>query len=413
MVDFPKGLVAPPTQFDRVLWFLRDNTSGIVGMCGLIVVAVYYVFVWTKVGRDPKRGTIVVRYEPPEGLSPAAMRYLKHRSYDDRSLVSAIVDLGVKKQLAIEEVGSAYRMTRLQSPNAELSPEESKLLQNLFSASTTLTIGSQYESGLAKASATLESDLRKLEAGWLHSNAAKMVLGILISLATFGLMLLEVPDVDNSRTGAAILSIFVCVFPLAVIGMIRQGWKTRKNLIGAAVFTVAWIAMLAFFIFLTNVSVAVVLALLIAANAIFYSKRTALTPAGRALLDEVDGFQEFLVAVESDRIRRLNPPNKTPELFERYLPYALALSVEQRWAEQFAGVLAQAATATGETINYFPSFYMSSSQASFDAGRFTSSLSDGFSSALSSSSSPPGSSSGSDSSGSSGGGGGGGGGGGW
>jgi hypothetical protein len=43
-----------------------------------------------------------------------------------------------------------------------------------------------------------------------------------------------------------------------------------------------------------------------------------------------------------ERLNQLNPPEKTPELFEKFLPYALALNVEQEWCEKFADVLAQA-----------------------------------------------------------------------
>ena len=50
----------------------------------------------------------------------------------------------------------------------------------------------------------------------------------------------------------------------------------------------------------------------------------------------------YLGVAEEDRLNALNPPEKTPELFERFLPYAVALDVENRWAERFAGVLAAA-----------------------------------------------------------------------
>ena len=40
-------------------------------------------------------------------------------------------------------------------------------------------------------------------------------------------------------------------------------------------------------------------------------------------------------------------PQDTPEVFEKYLPYAIALGVENRWADRFAGVLA-AASAQGQ-----------------------------------------------------------------
>ena len=105
-----------------------------------------------------------------------------------------------------------------------------------------------------------------------------------------------------------------------------------------------------------------------------------------------------------------NPPKKTPELFEAYLPFALALGVDQAWSEKFAAVLATIRGPDGQA--YQPAWYSGTwNMAKFS--RSVNSLSSGLSSAVSSSVTPPGSSSGSGGGGFSGGGGGGGGGGGW
>ncbi len=75
-------------------------------------------------------------------------------------------------------------------------------------------------------------------------------------------------------------------------------------------------------------------------------------------MDQVEGFKMYLSTAEKDRLEMLHPPEKTPELFEKYLPYAFALDVENEWSEQFSEVLAQAAVA-GQT--YSPSWYAGSS----------------------------------------------------
>ena len=109
----------------------------------------------------------------------------------------------------------------------------------------------------------------------------------------------------------------------------------------------------------------------------------------------------------------LNPPDRTPELFEQFLPYALALGVEQQWAEQFSDVLTQATSdGTAGGRHYAPRWY-SGHGFNDGFGDFASSLGSGFAGAVSAASTAPGSSSGSGGGGSSGGGGGGGGGGGW
>jgi uncharacterized membrane protein len=135
---------------------------------------------------------------------------------------------------------------------------------------------------------------------------------------------------------------------------------------------------------------------------------------GRKVMDQIEGFREYLSVAEEDRLNALNPPDKTPELFERFLPYAIALEVENAWAKRFAGVLAAAGTAAVAST-----WYAGSNNWSNNPVGFASHLSGDLNQTISSASTAPGSSDGGGGSGgstgggSSGGGGGGGGGGGW
>jgi uncharacterized membrane protein YgcG len=147
--------------------------------------------------------------------------------------------------------------------------------------------------------------------------------------------------------------------------------------------------------------------------AIFFQLLRAPTVAGRKVMDEIEGFKQYLGVAEEDRLNYLHPPEKTPELFERYLPYAVALDVENRWAERFAGVLAAAAAAGAATaVWYAGNRDIASNPGSF-ADRVGSALATTVASASTAPGSSGGGSSGSSGGGSSGGGGGGGGGSGW
>jgi uncharacterized membrane protein len=136
--------------------------------------------------------------------------------------------------------------------------------------------------------------------------------------------------------------------------------------------------------------------------------------SGRKIMDNIEGFREYLSVAEEDRLNALNPPEKTPELFEKFLPYAVALDCQNAWAKKFAGVLAAAAAgATAATATW----YVGNSDWANDPVSFADHLGSDLSSTIASSSTAPGSSGGggggSGGGGSSGGGGGGGGGGGW
>ena len=134
------------------------------------------------------------------------------------------------------------------------------------------------------------------------------------------------------------------------------------------------------------------------------------TLRGRKILDQMLGFKDYLEVAEKDEMNLRNPPEKTPQLFEAYLPFALALGVDQAWSEKFAKVLASVRGPDGRA--YQPSWY-SGNWNSSNFSESVSSVSSGLGSAISSSVTPPGSSSGGGGGGFSGGGGGGGGGGGW
>jgi uncharacterized membrane protein YgcG len=118
---------------------------------------------------------------------------------------------------------------------------------------------------------------------------------------------------------------------------------------------------------------------------------------GFEALNHIEGFKLFLSVTDKERFDFHNAPEKSPELFMKYLPYAVALGVEEKWAKVFEDI----------TLTQ-PEWFEGGSMHAFSAAALTSDLS-AFSSALSSSSGVSGSSGG----GSSGGGGGGGGGGSW
>ena len=73
----------------------------------------------------------------------------------------------------------------------------------------------------------------------------------------------------------------------------------------------------------------------LALNAIFLYLMKAPTKEGRKLLDEIEGFRQFLLSVERLPLDSPDAPANAHGLYEKYLPYALALEVEQQWCDKF------------------------------------------------------------------------------
>jgi uncharacterized membrane protein len=86
---------------------------------------------------------------------------------------------------------------------------------------------------------------------------------------------------------------------------------------------------------LTTIIAGVLTGIIVAGFGYLMSARTV---AGERELEKVLGFEDFLGRVEKDQIERIE---KTPEMFEKYLPYAMALRVEKKWATAFQDIYRQ------------------------------------------------------------------------
>jgi uncharacterized membrane protein len=76
---------------------------------------------------------------------------------------------------------------------------------------------------------------------------------------------------------------------------------------------------------------------------------------------EVLGFQEFVNRVDADRLKRM-----PPDTFEKFLPFAMALGIENRWAKSFEGIMQNQPTwYVGPTpyVGFNPIFFASSMHA--------------------------------------------------
>jgi uncharacterized membrane protein YgcG len=353
---------------------LRKTTlPAFFGLFGLAALLFYYYYIWLKVGRDPPSRITIPEYESPKGQSPASMRFLMHMGYDNECFAAAVLSLAVKGHLRIEQdsgalgLGKAFTLVKQSTPAAKpLSADEEQLLINLFSEGNSLLLKDDNHERVSECRTNHRLSLKeRYTAGFFKINGGWHFLGIVSSI--------------------------LLALPALFLPGKTEVWPEWHLTTPAGWFTLLTVL------------------LMLVANGVFGKLLRAPTVAGQAAMDHIRGFKMYLEVAEGEALRRMKapPPPLTPQLFESYLPAALALGVEQRWAERFADVL------NVQAPDYAPAWYAGPGWNIRDMGGFSSSLGSSLSSAISSSSTPPGSSSGGDGGGSSGGGGGGGGGGGW
>ena len=292
-------VVHRPGPVERAIEFLRSNWPLVLPL--LVFILMHRI--WSRVGRDPDRRPVAAMYEPPEGMTPFEAGVLVDNRPDMRDVTSTLVDLAVRGWLVIEQLEEeklfglvkdrdyAFELQRPLSTAGELKPHERKLLQAMFGGgSGTRVRASELENSFYKDLPGIKSALfdQLVGDGYYRSR----------------------PDrVQGAWIGGGLVGAGV----LAGLGVaLANSWGMSQ---------------------LTVIVAAVLCAVIVIGFGILMPARTV---KGARAQEKVLGFEEFLDRVESDRFKRMITG---PEMFEKYLPYAMALGVEKQWAAAFADIL--------------------------------------------------------------------------
>ncbi|HKK16723.1 MAG TPA: DUF2207 domain-containing protein [Gammaproteobacteria bacterium] len=423
VTGWPKGFVHEPTREEKLQYFLQDNRGIEAAVIGLVLLLIYYGFIWLVVGKDPEAGVIVPLYEPPAGYSPASMRFIRNMGYDNTCFATAIINLAVKGFLTIREYDGEYTLEKTGNSSVKLAPGEKAISDKLLAYGNRISLRQTNHEKISKSIADHKSSLKlDYEKRYFVTNRLFFIIGIMITI----LVLAATFYSRGGETGGGewFLLAWLTGWTFGVFTLLKSAYitwlkaKTSKwNIIPAIFISVFAIPFVGAEIFVikqlaesTSYSLVFLILLAIGINWLFYELLKAPTHAGRRLLDKIEGFKNYIELAEKDELDQRYPAGRTPALFESFLPYALALGIEQQWAEHFTDILNRV-DASGN--RYSPGWYHGDHLLTGDIGQFASSFGSSLSGAIAASSTAPGSSSGGGGGGSSGGGGGGGGGGGW
>lgn len=367
------GIIVVPSSAELIFHTIQNNWQ--LSVVALIVILLFSInlFNWFRLGRDPKKGVIYPQFEPPSGISPADAGFIYNQKYKTEQFSAALIDLAVRKGITIQvqKVGSLFKKNTYTFQRG--SAAES--VKNFARSAYNWNLDNLYN---LKADGNYNSTFESLNSNLQQELTNKYQ-----------------TDAPNKNKGRGLFA--------HNAGAGSWGFAAWFGCIVFSIVTLAPIATQTII-----VSTGILLALGFIMQYTFYKIMPAYNKQGRKLLDELLGFRMYLATAEEKRFDKLNQPEKNLELFERFLPYAVALDCQHEWANKFEDILKKAIA----DKSYQPSYFNSSDMNdSFSFSSISNSFSSNLSSTIASSSSAPSDSS--DSGGSSGGGGGGGGGGGW
>ncbi len=335
VVGFDKGFVSPPSPLEKIWLFLRSNWPLFLPIIAFVIMI---WLKWTR-GRDPRRNPIVVQYDPPEKLTPGECGALVDNEVNMRDITATLVDLAVKGYMTIEQrqqdglmhLGHhneyIFHLRKSATEWTDLRPHENAMLSGMFFAGNP-ELSAFVARGIPGVQ-NFPASFAEGDAAGIQSGAPNMS----VSLADMqNRFYVHLPGIRDSITNALVSDGYYTHSPNSV----RQGYIGAGVILG---FLVGWggnyISSSLGTSNLAWIIAGVAVAAVICAFGWFMPVHTE---QGERALEKVLGFEDFLGRVEGDKIERIE---KTPELFEKYLPYAMALRVDKKWVQRFSGIAMQ------------------------------------------------------------------------
>jgi hypothetical protein len=317
VVELRKGVLQEPSAAQRAFEALRD--AGGAWLAAPLAVLALFTWLWRRRGVDEgAQASVPVRYEPPEGLTPAEVGTVLDERADLSDLTATLLDLAVRGYLEIQEVDSPrfldfgrrdFVLHQRRPADDGLKPHERALHEALFDGRDSVRISSlrqKFSSQIQRVKALLYEGLSG-RGGCFPTSPERVRRGTYLLAGGF--------------LFAAFLAFQPAAPPLAP-------W----SLVGCAGIV-----------------------------ALFAPAMPRRTRRGRRLYEEILGFREFLQRVDRDRLDRFG--GRTTDRFERVLPFAIVLGAADAWADVFADLYQKA-----------PDWYRSSRSGSFHADHFVSDL---------------------------------------
>jgi hypothetical protein len=301
VVGWDKGFVKEPGTSDLIGQFLVSNWPVFLP----IPVFLFMFWLWSSRGRDPRVGPIAVQYTPPEGMSPAEAGTLVDEDAAMRDITATIVDLAVRGYIVIEEKEKSGIMGLLHNKEyvfhlkkglqewTGLKAHELALLAGIFSNGALpdvelSTLQNEFYKNLPGIKNNIFDEL--MEHGYFQHRPDYVRSGYVTGGIVVGVLLIFLGNALSQKMGMAIAPFFVAAI-----------------LSGGIIAGFGW----------------------------FMPARTA---DGAKALAGVLGFEDFLSHVEAGRLDRVG---QTPETFEKFLPFAMALGVEKKWVGAFQNIYSQ------------------------------------------------------------------------
>lgn len=316
---FDKGIVKEQGLFAKLLHYQKYLL-----ILGGLFLYYYAILLWLK--RNPHK-TARPTSSPPADYSPAATHYLQniYNCSKPKLLAIALFSLAVKKHIKIIAEKSAFgekiiRIQRLKNPKIDnLSVGERIVIRNLLGQKEEYEFDNRTDKKNLKNFLNIFLKILKTEFGekYFSRNLPFVIIGFIFTLF-----------IIKDLWGPEIIMLIPPILILASARLLRD--KKPLKLAAIGLISIATLSIIIYFrnlypLLLTFDFIAPAIAL--GANLAFCDLAKSKTSYGKRMSGLISNFKLHL---EADA----NNKEITPEIFEKHLPFAIALGTLDSWSNK-------------------------------------------------------------------------------
>jgi uncharacterized membrane protein len=323
VLGWPKGLIREPAIFTKVFWYLQQRFFSLLKFGPFIIPIFVFVYLfkeWWQKGKEPKiKKPIIVQYEPPDDLRPAEVNLIMNQKVQIKDITATVIDLAVRGYIKIREVKikkygifkrNDYELIKLK--NFEIAQElreyERELLREIF-------IPRSEKELLSGVLGEEKVSLSNLE-NKLYQSLPKIERKVYVGISPFKYFTSDPATTIGRWFSLGLIIFFIAiVFSLLVrisflLGLSPQPFGSLiENFIFSLIISAALFLFFSFFM-------------------------PQKTEKGAEVYWQILGFKEYINTAEKYRAQFYEKEN----IFEKYLPYAIAFGLVNKWAKAFEGI---------------------------------------------------------------------------
>lgn len=389
-VGFEKGVVNEPivkeTLASKILSFLDGIGLWFVNLIVIVPLFFYYMTTWRKHGANPPKPVVVPQFEPPHNLSPASVGMIKDEFFDSGIVTTSIINLAVKGFLRIEEVerkgimklsGKRYNLIKLKDIDDSLPSEERLIMTTLFVDTDSVTLGGKYNKAVESMMSKYRLDMQAQHSTLISEgrNYKYRVLPWFVLIIYIGLLFVfgrnEPMELYVALFSFMIPTFFGVAFLYIIYSLIRK--RKPKKILSISLGVAVVVSVLGVFTYfpinrMSSTAIALLIGLLfVLVGHLIYSYMIVSPSEEKLQLQaDIEGLKMYISMAEEKQLQYFNPPEVTPEVFEKLLPYAIALKVDKIWGDKFEKTLLKSMQTSD--VSYVPLWYAGSAMRPANIG---------------------------------------------